>query len=52
LEQFEANLVHEGEELIEEAGNERLDAGQIVLVEGIHQVPQGRYSIHPHLPPA
>jgi hypothetical protein len=50
LEACEAYLVHEGKKLIKEAGDERLDAGKVILVEGVHQVPQGRHSIHPNLP--
>ena len=50
LEQSDAaHLVHEGEELVEEVGDEGLDARQVVLVEGIHQISQRSHSIHAHL---
>ena len=43
------DLIHEGKELVEEVGDERLDARQVILVEGIHKIPQGSHSIYTHL---
>ncbi len=44
-----ADLVHEGKELVEEIWYEWLDAGQIIFVKCIHQIPECSHSIHPDL---
>ena len=43
------HLGHEREELVEQAGHERLDGVQVVRVEGVHQVAQRRHRVHAHL---
>ena len=43
------HLGHEREELVEQAGYERLDGVQVVRVEGVHQVAQRGHRVHAHL---
>ena len=46
-----ADLGHEAKEVVQEAGDVRLDVCEAVLIVGFHQVPQGHHRIHPHLQP-